>query len=150
MASWRPLKSSPEFMWFWPCAVCCRESLVRGWELMAICLVFFPPSIKFHSYLEGFIYRHLDPTVDTEHVCIVWLASTFTICKGAGAIKIDTQWMERSVNIWKCLMKVFSSQCCEYKGSNIEIVLAVLQGYCDRFSMYVWCLLHFLLYSLPY
>ncbi|XP_041367234.1 rho GTPase-activating protein 39-like [Gigantopelta aegis] len=37
-----------------------EESLQRGWELMAICLHFFPPTIMFDSYLEGFISRHLD------------------------------------------------------------------------------------------
>ena len=41
---------------------------MRGWELMGICLAFFPPSVKFHSYLEGYIYRHLDPSVDTAKV----------------------------------------------------------------------------------
>lgn len=44
------------------------DSLLRGWELLGVCLAFFPPSIKFHSYLEGYIYRHLDPSVDTEKV----------------------------------------------------------------------------------
>ena len=39
-----------------------------GWELIGICLAFFPPSSKFHSYLEGYIYRHLDPSMDTEKV----------------------------------------------------------------------------------
>nr|CAB3222852.1 rho GTPase-activating protein 39 [Phallusia mammillata] len=36
------------------------ESLERGLELLAMCLAFFPPSNKFHSYLEGYIYTHLD------------------------------------------------------------------------------------------
>ncbi|XP_057884071.1 rho GTPase-activating protein 39 isoform X2 [Melospiza georgiana] len=42
------------------------ESLARGWELMAICLAFFPPTPKFHSYLEGYIYRHMDPVNDAK------------------------------------------------------------------------------------
>ncbi|KAJ1194873.1 hypothetical protein NDU88_004158 [Pleurodeles waltl] len=42
------------------------DSLARGWELMAICLAFFPPTPKFHSYLEGYIYRHMDPVNDTK------------------------------------------------------------------------------------
>ncbi|XP_032646881.1 rho GTPase-activating protein 39 isoform X1 [Chelonoidis abingdonii] len=42
------------------------ESLAQGWELMAICLAFFPPTPKFHSYLEGYIYRHMDPVNDTK------------------------------------------------------------------------------------
>ncbi|XP_036904704.1 rho GTPase-activating protein 39 isoform X2 [Sturnira hondurensis] len=46
------------------------ESLSRGWELMAICLAFFPPTPKFHSYLEGYIYRHMDPVNDTKGVAI--------------------------------------------------------------------------------
>ena len=38
-----------------------RQSLLRGWELFSICLGFFPPSGKFQSYLEGYVYRHLEP-----------------------------------------------------------------------------------------
>lgn len=41
------------------------ESLARGWELMAICLAFFPPTPS-SSYLEGYIYRHMDPVNDTK------------------------------------------------------------------------------------
>lgn len=48
------------------------ESLARGWELMAICLAFFPPTPKFHSYLEGYIYRHMDPVNDTKGKRCVW------------------------------------------------------------------------------
>lgn len=36
------------------------ESLRCGWELMAICLALFPPSTKFHSYLEGYINKNLE------------------------------------------------------------------------------------------
>ncbi|XP_031759883.1 rho GTPase-activating protein 39 isoform X2 [Xenopus tropicalis] len=46
------------------------ESLALGWELMTICLAFFPPTPKFHSYLEGYIYRHMDPVNDTKGVAI--------------------------------------------------------------------------------
>ncbi|XP_016108087.1 rho GTPase-activating protein 39-like [Sinocyclocheilus grahami] len=46
------------------------DSLQRGWELMAICLAFFPPTPRFHSYLEGYIYRHMDPLNDTKGVAI--------------------------------------------------------------------------------
>lgn len=42
------------------------DSLERGWELMAICLDFFPPSPRFHNYLEGYICRHMDPLNDTK------------------------------------------------------------------------------------
>lgn len=42
------------------------DSLERGWELMAICLAFFPPTPRFHNYLEGYIYRHMDPLNDTK------------------------------------------------------------------------------------
>ncbi|XP_063816223.1 rho GTPase-activating protein 39-like isoform X1 [Pseudophryne corroboree] len=40
------------------------RSLSWGWELIAISLGFFSPSPKFQSYLEGYIYRHLDETSD--------------------------------------------------------------------------------------
>ncbi|XP_035987540.1 rho GTPase-activating protein 39 isoform X3 [Fundulus heteroclitus] len=46
------------------------DSLERGWELMAICLAFFPPTPHFHAYLEGYIYRHMDPLNDTKGVAI--------------------------------------------------------------------------------
>lgn len=37
-----------------------EEALEKGLELLAMCLSFFPPSNKFHSYLEGYICTHLD------------------------------------------------------------------------------------------
>ncbi|GLH09051.1 Rho GTPase-activating protein 92B [Gryllus bimaculatus] len=45
-----------------------RESLRRGWELMAICLAFFPPSPKFQSYLDSYMNRHRDPSFDFPEV----------------------------------------------------------------------------------
>ncbi|XP_033638702.1 uncharacterized protein LOC117299307 isoform X2 [Asterias rubens] len=44
------------------------DSLRHGWELMAIFLNFFPPSIRFFSYLEGYIYKHLNGDFDTRQV----------------------------------------------------------------------------------
>ncbi|XP_061635814.1 rho GTPase-activating protein 39 isoform X2 [Phyllopteryx taeniolatus] len=46
------------------------DSLERGWELMAVCLAFFPPTPRFHNYLEGYICRHMDPLNDTKGVAI--------------------------------------------------------------------------------
>lgn len=41
------------------------SSMERGLEMIAMCLYFFPPSNKFHSYLEGYISSHLNsPDVD--------------------------------------------------------------------------------------
>lgn len=37
-----------------------KESLRRGWELMAMCLAFFPSSAGFQPYLLGFIQRHME------------------------------------------------------------------------------------------
>jgi Rho GTPase-activating protein 39 len=37
-----------------------RESLIRGWELMAICLAFIPPSPTFQPALLGYMNRHRD------------------------------------------------------------------------------------------
>lgn len=39
-----------------------RESLIRGWELMAICLTFIPPSPTFQPALLGYMNRHRDPS----------------------------------------------------------------------------------------
>ncbi|CAM1309105.1 ARHGAP39 (predicted) [Pycnogonum litorale] len=47
-----------------------RESLCAGWELMAICLSFFPSSVKFQPSLQGYIDRHKDVTLDTRQVKI--------------------------------------------------------------------------------
>ncbi|NXX99707.1 RHG39 protein, partial [Centropus bengalensis] len=61
------------------------ESLARGWELMAICLAFFPPTPKFHSYLEGYIYRHMDPVNDTKGkraTTAWWLSPMLTLQPG--------------------------------------------------------------------
>ncbi|XP_014258422.1 rho GTPase-activating protein 39 isoform X2 [Cimex lectularius] len=41
-----------------------KDSLRKGWELMAICLYFFPPSPKFQSYLEGYMNKHRDNSYD--------------------------------------------------------------------------------------
>jgi Rho GTPase-activating protein 39 len=43
-----------------------RESLIRGWELMAICLSFVPPSPTFQPALLGYMNRHRDPSF-TKH-----------------------------------------------------------------------------------
>uniref|UniRef100_A0A8C5EZ29 Rho GTPase-activating protein 39 n=1 Tax=Gopherus evgoodei TaxID=1825980 RepID=A0A8C5EZ29_9SAUR len=48
----------------------CYRSLAWGWELMAISLAFFSPSPKFQSYLEGYIYRHLDQVNDENSLAI--------------------------------------------------------------------------------
>jgi len=45
-----------------------RESLRRGWELMAISLYFFPPSPKLEPYLDGYINRHRDPGLNFTEV----------------------------------------------------------------------------------
>uniref|UniRef100_A0A670IRL5 Rho GTPase-activating protein 39 n=1 Tax=Podarcis muralis TaxID=64176 RepID=A0A670IRL5_PODMU len=48
----------------------CYRSLAWGWELMAISLAFFSPSPKFQSYLEGYIYRHLNQVNDENSLPI--------------------------------------------------------------------------------
>ena len=41
---------------------------MRGWELFTIGLAFFPPSFKFRSYLEGYLWRHVDPQPENKGV----------------------------------------------------------------------------------
>lgn len=41
-----------------------RESLIRGWELLAICLVFVPPSPTFQPALLGYMNRHRDASFE--------------------------------------------------------------------------------------
>ncbi|XP_059217865.1 uncharacterized protein LOC106086047 isoform X2 [Stomoxys calcitrans] len=43
-----------------------RDSLIRGWELMAICLSFVPPSPTFQPTLLNYVNRHRDPTFATS------------------------------------------------------------------------------------
>lgn len=45
-----------------------KESLRRGWELMAVCLAFVPPSTTFEPYLEGYMNRHRDPNFQFPEV----------------------------------------------------------------------------------
>lgn len=45
-----------------------KESLRRGWELMAVCLAFVPPSSTFEPYLEGYMNRHRDPNFQFPEV----------------------------------------------------------------------------------
>ena len=45
-----------------------RESLRRGWELMAVCLSFFPPSAKLEPAMQAYIQRHRDPALDYPDV----------------------------------------------------------------------------------
>ncbi|XP_014227160.1 rho GTPase-activating protein 39 isoform X1 [Trichogramma pretiosum] len=45
-----------------------KESLRRGWELMAICLAFVSPSATFEPYLEGYMNRHRDPNFQFPEV----------------------------------------------------------------------------------
>ncbi|XP_055329240.1 rho GTPase-activating protein 39-like [Paramacrobiotus metropolitanus] len=51
------------------------ESLRRGWELMAICLAFFPPSTSFFAYLRTYISRFQSPACNTFEVQVSHYAS---------------------------------------------------------------------------
>ena len=42
-------------------ALSLSKSLEKGWQLLSIALAFFPPTIIFRSYLEGFLWRHVEP-----------------------------------------------------------------------------------------
>jgi len=46
-----------------------RESLMRGWELLSVCLSFFPPSFRFLTCLDGYISRSLDHAAEQVTFC---------------------------------------------------------------------------------
>ena len=62
------------------CLPLCRSSIKCGWELFTICLAFFPPTVKFRSYLEGYLYKHIAPSEEHQGVrtwrtgdeCMTW------------------------------------------------------------------------------
>ncbi|XP_052800787.1 rho GTPase-activating protein 39-like isoform X2 [Mya arenaria] len=56
-----------------------EDSLQRGWELMAILLNFFPPTLKFYNYLEGYIGKHIDPKYDLENFSLARWCKTHGI-----------------------------------------------------------------------
>ncbi|XP_071955407.1 uncharacterized protein [Antedon mediterranea] len=51
------------------------DSLMKGWEIIAVCLSIFPPTTRFYSYLEGYLYKHLDGNFDTRKVEVSRYAS---------------------------------------------------------------------------
>uniref|UniRef100_A0A3P9Q6Z9 Rho GTPase-activating protein 39 n=2 Tax=Percomorphaceae TaxID=1489872 RepID=A0A3P9Q6Z9_POERE len=71
------------------------DSLERGWELMAICLAFFPPTPRFHTYLEGYIYRHMDPVNDTKGTILI--AETLSFCFQGVAISSYAKYCYRKL-----------------------------------------------------
>ncbi|BFZ04849.1 hypothetical protein BsWGS_07887 [Bradybaena similaris] len=52
-----------------------EESLQRGWELLAMCLHFFPPTLKFHSCLESYFLKHKEPSSDFGNVPVSHFAA---------------------------------------------------------------------------
>lgn len=52
-----------------------EESLQHGWELLAICLHFFPPSMKFHAYLDAYLNKHKEGTCDFGSVPVSHFAN---------------------------------------------------------------------------
>jgi len=42
---------------------------MRGWELLSICLSFFPPSFRFLTCLDGYINRTLDQAAEQVSFC---------------------------------------------------------------------------------
>jgi len=47
----------------------------RGWELMAICLAFFPPSQKFESFLQEYIVKNLQEKDSETNIVLQLLKS---------------------------------------------------------------------------
>ncbi|XP_019635329.1 PREDICTED: LOW QUALITY PROTEIN: rho GTPase-activating protein 39-like [Branchiostoma belcheri] len=61
------------------------ESLEKGWELMAICLTFFPPSPKFHSFLESYVTKNQDPIADV--MAMTQVVSVLPVLQGVPVTK---------------------------------------------------------------
>jgi len=53
------------------------ESLMRGWELLSICLLFFAPSFRFHACLDGYIARSLERSFHQVSFSAFVLSATF-------------------------------------------------------------------------
>lgn len=58
-----------------------EDSLQKGWELLAICLNFFPPSNKFYTSLECYVARHLDPLEQGTMPAAVPVAQLASACQ---------------------------------------------------------------------
>ena len=56
----------PVFNWW----LAYSDSLRRGWELITVALHFFPPSVKFRGYLEGYLWKHVDPSPEYKKVSL--------------------------------------------------------------------------------
>jgi len=57
------------------CVCGCSDSLQHGWELLGICLSFFPPSARFSVFLEGYLYRQLTSDDVSDDVILFLLTS---------------------------------------------------------------------------
>lgn len=57
----------------------------RGWELLAICLAFFPPSLKFFNLLEAYVIRHLQEK-DSETTMVFQLLGSQVCASSFGGL----------------------------------------------------------------
>jgi len=55
------------------------ESLMRGWELLCVCLSFFRPSFRFLTCLDGYISRCLDHAPEQVRASSVLVIRVFVL-----------------------------------------------------------------------
>ncbi|XP_043206296.1 rho GTPase-activating protein 39-like isoform X2 [Amphibalanus amphitrite] len=114
-----------------------RDSLRRGWELLAICLQFFPPSDKFASFLEGYIARHRDPAIEHPELA-KWPVHSLIQVQISHYAKICCQRLERNLgkrnnrkpSLEEIDLARFQIFRCSMYGSTLQEVMGIQR---DRF-----------------
>jgi len=86
LIDWFANYSSPHFI--------SRKSLELGWRLMAAYLYYFPPTVRFQSYLEGYLYKNIDLVPEVTRVITYFHNPAFSAYLQA-------------YNIWLCGVSVY-------------------------------------------
>lgn len=61
-----------------------RESIFRGWQVLCVLLVTFPPSKNFEAYLHGFMEQHVPITTGRVDVMAKYCIQRLSIISKKG------------------------------------------------------------------